>query len=138
MDAVRAPEAIAARLRELGAAFDLSQVRSLHAPLAASPRPMEMCVHGGGFVRGDEAAKANTDWYVARQGFVTVPPDCRPAPDSRWPSGPQDIARRRAAVVGRTCPAPQRRRAARRAACHGHAPERPCVPDTSTSRRRWP
>ena len=55
--AVRAPEAIAARLREPGAAFDLSQVQSLHAPLAAAPRPMEMCVHGGGFVRGDEAKR---------------------------------------------------------------------------------
>ncbi len=59
---------------------------------AAAPRPVLVCVHGGGFIRGDKAAKANAGFCFARQGFVTVAPNYRLAPESRWPSGPQDVA----------------------------------------------
>lgn len=56
------------------------------------PRPVLVCLHGGGFIRGDKAAKANAGWYFARQGFVTVTPNYRLAPESIWPSGPEDVA----------------------------------------------
>lgn len=59
---------------------------------AAAPRPVLVCVHGGGFIRGDKAAKANAGFCFARQGFVTVAPNYRLAPESRWPSGPEDVA----------------------------------------------
>jgi acetyl esterase/lipase len=59
---------------------------------AAAPRPVLVCVHGGGFIRGAKAAKANAGFCFARQGFVTVAPNYRLAPESRWPSGPQDVA----------------------------------------------
>lgn len=59
---------------------------------SASPRPVLVCVHGGGFIRGDKSAKANAGWCFARQGFVTAAPNYRLAPESRWPSGPEDVA----------------------------------------------
>jgi acetyl esterase/lipase len=66
----------------------------VYEPTAASatPRPVLVCMHGGGFIRGDKAAKANAGYCFARQGFVTVAPNYRLAPESRWPSGPQDVA----------------------------------------------
>ncbi len=66
----------------------------IYQPTAAAsgPRPVLVCVHGGGFIRGDKAAKANAGYRFAREGFVTVAPNYRLAPDSRWPSGPQDVA----------------------------------------------
>jgi acetyl esterase/lipase len=58
----------------------------------AAPRPLLVCVHGGGFIRGDKAAKANAGYAFARKGLVTVLPNYRLAPASTWPSGPQDVA----------------------------------------------
>lgn len=60
--------------------------------VSTTPRPVLACFHGGGFIRGDKAAKANAGWYFARQGFVTVVPNYRLAPESTWPSGPEDVA----------------------------------------------
>lgn len=54
-------------------------------------RPVLVCVHGGGFIRGDKSNRANAGWYFARHGIVTVVPNYRLAPDGRWPSGPQDV-----------------------------------------------
>ena len=65
----------------------------MYAPsTAAVPRPVLVCLHGGGFVRGDKAMRASAGWYFARQGLVTVLPNYRLAPESRWPSGPEDVA----------------------------------------------
>lgn len=68
----------------------------LDAFVPAEPRPGLMpvlvCLHGGGFVRGDKAMKANVGWHFARQGIVTVLPNYRLAPESQWPSGPEDVA----------------------------------------------
>ncbi|KDB50712.1 hypothetical protein X805_36990 [Sphaerotilus natans subsp. natans DSM 6575] len=120
------PEAIAARLRELGPGFNLPEVQALYAPLlrdqpregvvrheglryggherhqldvfvpagdgAGARCPVLVWFHGGGFIRGSRQARANVGWWGARQGFVTVLPDYRLAPESRWPSGPQDVA----------------------------------------------
>lgn len=59
---------------------------------AGTGRPVLVWLHGGGFIRGDKSARANVGWWGARQGFVVVLPNYRLAPDSRWPSGPQDVA----------------------------------------------
>ena len=58
---------------------------------AGTSRPVLVCVHGGGFIRGDKAAKSNAGYCFARQGFVTVAPNYRLAPESRWPSGAEDV-----------------------------------------------
>lgn len=60
---------------------------------AADGAPVLVWLHGGGFIRGDKSARANVGWWGARQGLVVVLPNYRLAPDSRWPSGPEDVAR---------------------------------------------
>ena len=65
----------------------------VYRPTAAAPgAPVLVLLHGGGFIRGDKSHKANAGWCFARQGFVTVLPNYRLAPESRWPSGPEDVA----------------------------------------------
>lgn len=53
--------------------------------------PVVVFMHGGGFVRGNKEHRANIGWYLAQQGFVTVLPNYRLAPESQWPSGPEDV-----------------------------------------------
>ena len=55
------------------------------------PAPVLVMLHGGGFIRGDKRARANMGWHFARQGVLTVVPNYRLAPESRWPSGPEDV-----------------------------------------------
>ena len=52
-------------------------------------RPVLVCLHGGGFIRGDKAALANAGWYFARQGFVTVLPKTAWRPTAAGPAGPR-------------------------------------------------
>ena len=59
----------------------------------STSRPVLVWLHGGGFIRGDKAARANLGWWGARQGFVVVLPNYRLAPETRWPGGPEDVAR---------------------------------------------
>jgi len=54
-------------------------------------RPMLVWVHGGGFIRGDKAHRANIGYWGAREGFVTILPNYRLAPLNTWPSGARDI-----------------------------------------------
>ena len=61
-------------------------------PKTAGLSPVLMCLHGGGFVRGDKAMVANIGWHFAQHGIVTVLPNYRLAPESQWPSGPEDVA----------------------------------------------
>lgn len=56
-----------------------------------SNRPVLLFLHGGGFIRGDKADRANVGWWGARQGFVTVLANYRLAPDVRWPAGAEDV-----------------------------------------------
>lgn len=69
------------------------QVLDVYQPVAHSKtlRPLLLFFHGGGFIRGDKAHKANIGWHLARQGVVTVLPNYRLAPEQRWPAGPQDV-----------------------------------------------
>jgi acetyl esterase/lipase len=54
--------------------------------------PIMVFAHGGGFVRGDKSEVANIGYYFARHGVVTIAMSYRLAPESKWPSGPQDVA----------------------------------------------
>jgi acetyl esterase/lipase len=56
-----------------------------------SPQPVLVWVHGGGFIRGSKQHRANIGYWGAREGFLTVLPNYRLAPESMWPSGPEDI-----------------------------------------------
>lgn len=63
----------------------------VYAPTAPGPHPVLAWWHGGGFIRGSKAQRANVGWWGARQGFVTVLPNYRLAPECRWPAGPEDV-----------------------------------------------
>jgi acetyl esterase len=64
----------------------------VYAPPPGGPaRPVLVALHGGGFVRGDKAQRANLGFWGAQAGFVSVLPNYRLAPESRWPSGPEDV-----------------------------------------------
>ena len=54
-------------------------------------RPVLLFLHGGGFIRGDKADRANLGWWGAHQGFVTVLANYRLAPEVNWPAGAQDV-----------------------------------------------
>lgn len=54
-------------------------------------RPVLLFLHGGGFIRGDKADRANVGWWGARQGFVTVLANYRLAPQAQWPDGSKDV-----------------------------------------------
>jgi acetyl esterase/lipase len=56
-----------------------------------SELPILVWFHGGGFVRGDKQHRANIGAWGAREGFVTVLPNYRLAPECRWPSGAEDV-----------------------------------------------
>jgi acetyl esterase len=59
---------------------------------SAERRPVLIFMHGGGFLRGDRADRANIGWHFARAGFVTVLPNYRLAPAHPWPAGAEDLA----------------------------------------------
>ncbi|MCA8333725.1 alpha/beta hydrolase [Burkholderia cepacia] len=59
---------------------------------SATPRPLLVFVHGGGFIRGDKRERANVGLRFARAGFVTVVPGYRLGPAHQWPAGAQDVA----------------------------------------------
>lgn len=69
------------------------QLLDVYLPTASShtPRAVVVVFHGGGFIRGDKGQRANAGWFFARHGYVTVLPNYRLAPESTWPSGPQDV-----------------------------------------------
>jgi acetyl esterase/lipase len=50
-----------------------------------------IALHGGGFIRGDKSQRENVGYWGAREGFVTILPNYRLAPQSAWPSGPEDV-----------------------------------------------
>lgn len=59
---------------------------------ADGTQPVMIFAHGGGFVRGDKAGAANIGTYFAKHGVVAIVINYRFAPDSQWPSGPEDVA----------------------------------------------
>jgi len=68
------------------------QCMDVYSPQASGrKRPVLLFFHGGGFVRGDKADRANWGWWGAQQGFVTVLANYRLAPEAQWPSGADDV-----------------------------------------------
>jgi acetyl esterase len=59
---------------------------------AGLPKPVLIFLHGGGFIRGDKADRANTGCFFAANGVITVVPNYRLGPDSQWPAGAEDAA----------------------------------------------
>jgi len=60
--------------------------------------PVLVYVHGGGFVMGDKTREGspfydNFGQWAAQQGWIGVTMTYRLAPQHRWPSGPEDMAR---------------------------------------------
>jgi acetyl esterase/lipase len=77
---------------------DLNLLDVMAAENAAdAPRPVLVLVHGGGFSRGTKKVAGspfldNIPLWAARNGMVGVNVDYRLAPQSPWPSGPEDMA----------------------------------------------
>jgi acetyl esterase/lipase len=71
----------------------------IYSPQSGGPkRPVIMYVHGGGFVGGDKASPnspffENIGRWALRNGLVGVAMTYRLAPEHRWPSGSDDVAR---------------------------------------------
>jgi acetyl esterase len=63
----------------------------VYEPSVRGAHPVLVALHGGGFIRGDKAQRANLGFWGARAGLVTVLPNYRLAPESCWPSGPEDV-----------------------------------------------
>lgn len=68
---------------------------NVYRPMAksATPSPILVFLHGGGFVRGDKRGFANIGIYFARHGVVGITINYRLAPMVKWPAGAQDIGR---------------------------------------------
>jgi acetyl esterase len=58
---------------------------------STQPAPVVVFLHGGGYVRGDKRGFGNVGVYFARHGVVGITANYRLAPQSKWPSGPEDI-----------------------------------------------
>lgn len=61
--------------------------------LTGVQNPILIFIHGGGFVSGDKADHANVGNYFAKQGYLTLIPNYRLAPDYMWPTGAEDVQR---------------------------------------------
>ena len=67
-------------------------VMDIYRPETSAGRlPVIVFLHGGGFIQGDKSFRANLGYFFAQQGFVTVVPNYRLAPEYRWPSGAEDV-----------------------------------------------
>ena len=66
----------------------------------AGPFPAVVCIHGGGWVRGDRKEMANTIQALARCGYVAVSPDYRLAPHGPLPRPGRGLQGGRALAAG--------------------------------------
>jgi len=79
-------------LRDLPYGSDPLQRLDVYCPTpVASAAPVLIVVHGGGFVRGDKAERANAGIHFAKAGYLTMVPNYRLAPAHPWPSGAEDV-----------------------------------------------
>ncbi len=65
---------------------------------ASDGKPVFVFVHGGGFVRGDKHNPGTPQYdlvgaWAVRRGYVGVTMTYRLAPEHRWPSGAEDVAK---------------------------------------------
>lgn len=56
------------------------------------PAPVVIFMHGGGFVRGDKADRAQVGHYFSRHGVLAIVPNYRLGPRHRWPAGAEDVS----------------------------------------------
>ena len=94
---LRLAEEMPVAANDLAFGPDERQKLDLYRSASASPRPVLMWVHGGGFLRGDKAApgspfNAHIGRWAARNGMVGAVINYRLAPASQWPSGVEDVA----------------------------------------------
>jgi acetyl esterase/lipase len=72
------------------------QVLDLFIPGIRRQRPVVAFVHGGAFVRGekrtDEQMYDNVLYWFARQGYIGINIEYRPAPSAPYPAGADDLA----------------------------------------------
>ncbi|MDN3219645.1 alpha/beta hydrolase [Pseudomonas nunensis] len=54
--------------------------------------PVLIFLHGGGFIRGDKADRANVGHYFARHGVLAILANYRLGPDHHWPAGAEDAS----------------------------------------------
>ncbi|HEY2269379.1 MAG TPA: alpha/beta hydrolase [Streptosporangiaceae bacterium] len=71
-------------------------VHAGEGPAPASPLPVVVFVHGGGFVRGDKHDPGTPRYdlfgaWAVRHGYVGVTMTYRLAPEHKWPSGAEDV-----------------------------------------------
>jgi acetyl esterase/lipase len=64
---------------------------------SASPVPVLVFVHGGGFTMGDKTAPGspmydNVGLWAVRNGFIGVNMTYRLAPEAKWPAGSDDVS----------------------------------------------
>jgi acetyl esterase len=80
----------------IDAAYGLDERHRLDVYSPAAPvvggAPVIVFLHGGGFIRGDKAHRAEVGHYFARNGVLTILPNYRLGPTHRWPAGAQDVA----------------------------------------------
>jgi acetyl esterase/lipase len=92
---VRAPEAKGEVRIERGLVFGKGGDRDLLLDLAVpkdvdGPFPVVLCIHGGGWTRGDRADMQKTIETLAGHGYVAVSVDYRLAPKDRFPAALED------------------------------------------------
>ncbi len=85
--------------RDIAYGADERHRLDLYAPAAkpASPAPVVIAVHGGGFTAGDKTDPSrtyldNVGTYFARNGMLGITIAYRLAPKHPWPAGAQDLA----------------------------------------------
>jgi len=59
---------------------------------SATPVPILVFVHGGGFIKGDKSECDNIGYYFARHNILTIVISYRLAPQHKWPAGTEDVA----------------------------------------------
>ena len=94
---VRANQDTAARVRvipDVAYGTDGRQVMDLYLPEGGpSPRPLVVCIHGGGWAGGDKSRYAWLGDALARRGYAAASVTYRFAPASRAPAQMDDVQR---------------------------------------------
>lgn len=90
-------DAVAPLATDLAYGPDPRQRLDLYGEPDATPRPVLLFVHGGGFVQGDKGgaahwANAAVGRMAARRGWIGAVMNYRLAPDHMWPAGSEDVA----------------------------------------------
>ena len=72
---------------------DPKQALDVYRPKGKTNVPVVIFIHGGAYVAGDKEEGANITVWFARQGVLGINANYPLAPEHKWPSGAQDVAR---------------------------------------------